>query len=115
MIVLTKLWVDIKQGEYESEFLIFLLSEESYEADKVVEQEWSQHCRSHLGMPVETTDYSIPSFTEVFWVRCTLLIIITIIWMSTITIITVVSSPEKIVDQLDVRHSVEGWEEDVDD
>ena len=61
MIVLTKLWVDIKHGEYESEFLIFLLSEESYEADKVVEQEWSQHRCSHIGVSGENTDILIIS------------------------------------------------------
>ena len=40
MIILTKLWVDVQQGEDEGELLIFLLSEESYEANKVIEQEW---------------------------------------------------------------------------
>ena len=48
MIVYTKLWVDTQKGEDEGEFLIFLLSEESYEAENVVEQEWSQHRCSHL-------------------------------------------------------------------
>ena len=48
LILHTKLWVDVEQGEDEDEFLIFLLSEESGEADKVVEQEWNQHCRSYL-------------------------------------------------------------------
>ena len=52
----TKLWVEVQQGEDEGEFLIFLLPEESYEADNVVEQEWSQHRSSHLGMRGETTD-----------------------------------------------------------
>ena len=56
MIVLTKLWVDVQQGEDEGEFLIFLLSEESYEADKVVEEEWSQHCCSHSWVREEETD-----------------------------------------------------------
>ena len=50
VIVHTKLWVDIEQGKDEGEFLIFLLSEEGYEADKVVEQKGSQHRPSHLRM-----------------------------------------------------------------
>ena len=56
MIVLTKLWVDVQQGEDEGEFLIFLLPEESYEADNVVEQEWNQHRCGHLIVRRETTD-----------------------------------------------------------
>ena len=40
-ILYTKLWVDVQQGEDEGEFLVFLLPEESYEADNVVEKEWS--------------------------------------------------------------------------
>ena len=55
MIIHTKLWVDVQQGEDEGEFFIFLLSEESYEADKVVEQEWSQHRCSHLGVILPNT------------------------------------------------------------
>ena len=55
----TKLWVDDQQGEDEGEFLIFLLPEESYEADNVVEQEWSQHRCSHLGVGGENTDILI--------------------------------------------------------
>ena len=59
MIINTKLWVDVQQGEDEGEFLIFLLSEESYEADKVVEQEWNQHRCSNLWMRGENTDILI--------------------------------------------------------
>ena len=59
MIVLcsvhTKLWVDVEQGEDEGEFLIFLLSEESYEADKVIQQDWNQHRCGHLKVGGETT------------------------------------------------------------
>ena len=53
---LTKLWVDVQQGEDEGEFLIFLLSEESYEADNVVEQEWNQHRCGHFGVRGEITE-----------------------------------------------------------
>ena len=58
VIVHTKLWVDVYKGEDEGEFLIFLLSEESYEANNVVEQEWSQHRGSHLvvSSPVQFVD-----------------------------------------------------------
>ena len=60
-VVLTKLWVDVQQGEDEGEFLIFLLYEESYEAEKVVEQEWSQHRCSHLGVIVPNTKIILSS------------------------------------------------------
>ena len=55
MIVFTELWVDVKQGEDEGEFLIFLLPEESYEAENVVEKEWNQHRCSHLGVIIPYT------------------------------------------------------------
>ena len=41
-IVLTELWVYVQQGENNGEYFIFLLSEESEEAKKIVEQEGSQ-------------------------------------------------------------------------
>ena len=40
MIVLTKLWVDVQQGEDQGEYLteiVFFLPDESYKADTVVE------------------------------------------------------------------------------
>ena len=63
MIVLTKLWVDVEQGEDKDQFLFFLLSEESYEANNVVEQEWNQHRSSHLGVTDNTTDILIVFIT----------------------------------------------------
>ena len=58
MTVHTKLWVEVKQDKDEEELLIFLLSEESYEANNVVEQEWSQHGCGHLvvSSPVQFVD-----------------------------------------------------------
>ena len=61
MYVLTKLWVEVYQGEDkgedEGDFFIFLLSEESYEADNVVEQEWNQHRCSHVGVRGKTVQF----------------------------------------------------------
>jgi len=62
MIFLTKLWVNVQQGEDEGKSLIFLLPEESYEAGNVVQQEWNQHRCGHIrmtlpvGSPVEFDD-----------------------------------------------------------
>ena len=55
MTVYTKLWVEVKQDKDEEELLIFLLSEESYEANNVVEQEWNQHRCGHLGVIIPYT------------------------------------------------------------
>ena len=74
----TKLWVDAEQGEDEGEFLIFLLYEESYEADKVVKKEWSQHRCCHLGVSGETTHFTISTIgTVAIWIIVTHIIIIT--------------------------------------
>ena len=118
MIVHTKLWVDVKQGEDKGEFLIFLLSEESYEADKVVEQEWSQHRCSHLGVSEKTTEIVI------VFVICTIsnwiIVTLRIISKITMTIIirgsfTAVNSSIKFADQIDISPNVEGWQSDVED
>jgi len=37
MILLTKLWVDVQQGEDEIDFVVFFLPDESYEADNIVD------------------------------------------------------------------------------
>ena len=110
MIVPTKLWVDVQEGEDEGEYLIFFFSEEKNETDKVVEQEWSQHRCSHLGVRGETTDSLIISSigTEADWILLTLFIII-------MTIFTIVSSPVQFDDQINVSPNVEGWESDVED
>ena len=119
MIVLTKLWVDVQQGEDEGEFLIFLLSEETDEADEVVEQEWSQHRCSQLGVSGETTDSLVISIigTEANWILPTLYIIITLTLIIIIMIYTTLRSPVspvQFVDQIDVSESVEGWQYDVE-
>ena len=117
MIFRTKLWIDVKQGEDEGEFLIFLLSEESYEADNVVEQEWNQHRCGHLWVIGERTDILIIFIIGTvsiwaIWVIPTLLIIITF-RMPIRTILTRLSSPVQFVDEIDVSESVEGWQYDV--
>ena len=59
MIVLTKLWVDVQQGEDESVVsLVLLLPQESYEADNIVEQKGSQHRCGHLGV-TGTTEFLV--------------------------------------------------------
>ena len=84
IIVFTKLWIDVQQGEDADVFLIFLLHEESCEAGHVVEQEWSQHRCGHL------------------WV------------ITPGTIIIICGSSVQFVDEIDVRQSVQGWEDEVE-
>ena len=112
MIVHTKLWVDVQQWEDEGEFLIFLHSDESYEAENVVEQEWSQHGCRHFWVRGETTGIGIGIRTVGSWIPFTLIKITTIM---TLIPITVVSSPVQFVDQIDVSESVQGWQSDVED
>ena len=99
MIVHTKLWVDIQQGKDEGEFLIHLLSKKSYETDNVVEQEWSQHRHSHLWVSGKATDSLISSISTSNSNFNNFRKIIR----------TVLSSPEKLVYQIDVSESIEGW------
>ena len=111
MIVLTKLWVQVQQGEDEGEYLIFLLPEESYEADNVVEQEWSQHRRNHSRMGDVETDLQIIVIIGAVarWILATLLIII----YQMRSRVTVLSSAVQFDDEIDVSDSVQGRQGDV--